>query len=278
MNVPRYNLSGNAVQEISNLRRTVVQEVLAKLASKSNEYGGREKQVRVAKTTSFNHDYPTGIANQYEVRLGKPSFDIEKVGLQGAIGFEEYEPEEDNVRVARMLTPQELPEGTEVNIRLCHEQWYIVTGGTGSTIVWEADTSGYGEGSELCADKVSAELESLRVKVLRRPCGVSTVFGEDEDEYVTVHDDAAGGFLLGRTESDVSGITGFATLLAPKDYGECEWVITWINWFEERQFVQDWYVSGLDIIEEKVNAHVWDWCRLPDEITKGVDCAGGYSE
>ena len=146
-------------------------------------------------------------------------------------------------------------------------------GAVGGMIVWESDEPDLGAEDELCANQVDDAITSLSVRVVRRPCGVDRVHGEDDSGFVTVVDDAAGGFFTGRSDEEMFGISGFAVLMSNRSTGECEWVITWINWFQERTFVQDWYVSGLDIIEEKVNAYVWDWCRLPNEVTEGVDCS-----
>ena len=149
---------------------------------------------------------------------------------------------------------------------------------SGGVILWQADENYAAEDSDLCAEQSGGGITQLRVKVTRRPCGVSRVFGEDDNGYIDVFDDSAGGFLDGRSAADISGVGGFAMLMGPPPGGyDCQWVITWINWFQERQFVQDWYISGMDIVEEKVNAKVWDWCQLPDEITPGTDCENGYS-
>lgn len=137
-----------------------------------------------------------------------------------------------------------------------------------------------GEGDENCIGEDEEEPEAItsrRAKITRRPCGVCRVPGEDDEGYVVVHDSAYGGFLEGRSESQIAGMGGFAAYMSEDEecggYNECQWVIKWMNWFSERQAVQDWYISDLDIIEEKMNIKVWSYCRLPDEITEGVDCA-----
>ena len=128
--------------------------------------------------------------------------------------------------------------------------------------------------TEKANDPTLGKTEELRVEVMGSSCGMGSIYGLGDDGLVTVKDSSAGGFLLERTADELDGITGFATLMntSQNEYEDCEWIITWINWFQERQFMQDWYVRDLDIVEEKANAYVWNWCKLPDEITTGVDC------
>lgn len=153
-----------------------------------------------------------------------------------------------------------------------------------------ASAGGSGSDENGCESRNPTDSIMKRAKVLRRPCGVSKVFGE-EDGYVYVVDDG-GDFFKDRGDDEINGKKGFATLLAPEDessaaggdggsgsgsasessMAECEWVITWINFFREKQVLQDWYVSGTSIVEELINIHVWNDCRLDDEITEGVDC------
>ena len=146
-------------------------------------------------------------------------------------------------------------------------------GGGGSAVLVELEGSPYSAGEETCdADNSIDASGGLLAKIILRPCGVSSVFGETEDGYVEVFDEI--GWLFEQSAFNIDKNRAFAHLMQG-DYG-CKWVLGIPNLFQERQFVQDWYVSGLDIIEEKVNAKVWDWCRLPDEVTPGVDCSDNY--
>lgn len=146
------------------------------------------------------------------------------------------------------------------------------TASKGATILVALEMEYAGEsGDEDCGSRGGVS-GPLLARVLRRPCGVARVQGEDDDGYVEVIDEM--GWLENQSASRVNNKKAFAHLLSAGDSGgECQWVLDIPNLFQERQFVQDWYVSGLDIIEEKVNAHVWNWCRLDDEVTPGVDCA-----
>ena len=158
---------------------------------------------------------------------------------------------------------------------------FVSDSAPGSIITWEAGSAQYApEDDGACPeddDDEQPSSTSLRVKVKRRPCGVETVAQEDAQGYVTVYDDFAGRFLEGRSASALDGVSGFATLLE-QDYGECQWVITWINWFEETQALEDWILAAPDIIIERMNIKVWSKCDLPDEVIEGTDCEPEYGE
>lgn len=265
-----YTLSAGAIAEIRRIPQLIRQEVERRMRQEYYTKGDREKQVRVAKTTSFNHPYPSGQATQYEVVLGRPDFDDTVVGLFEDLDFEKYSTTEGDIRIARLLEKEVIEEGTEVYIQLVHGQWYIIRGGasvSGSAVLIQLEGQGYETGD--CADRQDVDVASgIRAKILRRPCGVQRVFGEDGG-YLTVFDEI--GWLEGQSGADISGKIAFAHLM--EGSYTCEWILDIPNLFQERQFVQDWYVSGLDIVEEKVNARVFSWCQLPDEIFEGVDCA-----
>lgn len=143
---------------------------------------------------------------------------------------------------------------------------------------------------QLCATRVNDAPASARARVVRRPCGVSRVPGEDDNGFVTVNDTAAGKFLEGRTAKSIEGKAGYAAYLSGEDASgsimealaaasisasesdDCVWCILWIDWFIEEQFVRDVIFGEKSITIEKVNAKVWDWCQLPDEIIEGTDC------
>jgi hypothetical protein len=182
-------------------------------------------------------------------------------------------------------------------------RWTLIasSGGAGSIIefVIEPDESssslsGTASGSsassssagddEACANRNNDAPASVRAKVVRRPCGVSRVEQEDDDGYVEVVDSAAGQFLSERQSADIVGKPGFATLLTSSGGGEggggsgsgsvdnCEWVITWIDWHVEKQFVTDVIIAGMSISLERANAKVWSYCSLPTETINGTDC------
>lgn len=172
----------------------------------------------------------------------------------------------------------------------------ISTVPTGGTIEFEIveDTYGYGydatgyEGYEtdnLCGNMPTSTAVGAIGKIIRRPCGASSVFGETNG-FVPLVDSVAGQFLAERKPEDIIGKTGFATLMSAEEtaygeaeygesgYGEttCQWVITWINWFTPQQTVQDVIEKADEITIELENRWVWNHCRLDDEHIYLIDC------
>lgn len=137
----------------------------------------------------------------------------------------------------------------------------------------------------LCSARKKDAPSSVEARVTRRPCGVDVVPGE-VDGFVTVVDSPAGKFLKDREASDLEGKQGFATHMSKSGDDsnstssgddDCEWVITWIDWHVERQFVTDVIFGGNTITIERANAKVWDYCELPDEVIEGTDCVEASS-
>lgn len=120
------SLSDAAVRELRRIPELVRREVEYRMRQAGLDTNSSTRQVRLAKTTSSNHPYPSGPATQYEVQLGRPDFDDTVVGDPGAVTWEAYEPGADYVRVARSVEPVELAEGTLVTVKLFHEKWYII--------------------------------------------------------------------------------------------------------------------------------------------------------
>ena len=269
------NLSAQAIAEIRSIPGLIKREIEHAMRGRTRNTTASERQVRVARTVAFNHPYPTGPATQYEVAFGKPEFDDTTVGLIEVLDFTPYSADAGDVRVARLLEKETIKEGTQVHVRLVHGQWYITRGkpeATGATLV-QLEGNAYGADDETCGGREEVDASNgLTVKIVRRPCGAATVFGE-VDGYLEVFD--LMGWLAGQSPANINGAMAFVHL-TENEYGECEWVLGIPNLFQERQFVQDWYISGLDIIEEKVNARVFGWCQLPNEITIGVNCTTAY--
>ena len=156
-------------------------------------------------------------------------------------------------------------------------RWLVFTppASSGSSILVELEGDGYGYGeSDKCDEKVELDTAGgLQAKVVLRPCGSTSVFGE-VDDHVTVFDDV--GWLAGFSSGDVGGKRAFAHLMHDEYFG-CKWVLDIPNMFRERQVLRDWYVSGKTIIEELENHWVWNHCELENEITEGTDCIEGGS-
>jgi hypothetical protein len=148
--------------------------------------------------------------------------------------------------------------------------------------------------STLCDDQANDAPDSATARVIRRPCGSSSVPGE-EGGFVTVYDSAAGGFLKERQAAELAGKRGFAAYLSNPDYEEpetsgsssvsssidteprCQWIIIWIDWFRTVTGVKDIIFGESTITVERHNFKVWDDCDLADEIIEGTDCDEGSS-
>ena len=161
----------------------------------------------------------------------------------------------------------------------------------GSVSESTSSTSGESSSSDstLCDDRADDAPLSVTAKVIRRPCGLAVVPGEEGGE-VTIFDSAAGEFLAERQAAELEGKKGFAVYLSNPDYVEpeasgsssesvsvsdvpkCQWVITWINWFRWTTGVKDVIVGDGSIKIERHNFKTWDECDLEDEVIEGTDC------
>jgi hypothetical protein len=157
----------------------------------------------------------------------------------------------------------------------------------GSTSTSTSSVSASSDESDLCDDRADDAPTFATARVIRRPCGSSSVPGE-EGGFVTVYDSAAGGFLKERQAAELEGKTGFAAYLSNPAYEEpegsssvsssasdiprCQWVIIWIDWFRWTTGVEDIIFGDNQITVERHNFKVWDECKLEDEVIEGTDC------
>jgi hypothetical protein len=149
-------------------------------------------------------------------------------------------------------------------------------GGGGSMVVFEFDEDEYETESvpTLCSEKSPTENVFYRVRVISAPCGGS-VQGMDDEGYISVND--PGEFLKDRDYRDLPGRIGFANLVSGEpEYegtaGDCQWVITWINFFREITIIQNIIFQEDRIVLKRKKIVVWDDCFLPDEEILGADC------
>jgi hypothetical protein len=145
-------------------------------------------------------------------------------------------------------------------------------GGGGATIMFQIiGPSGAAEAaSNHCDDKLEDAQSEYEATVLYRPCGSTAVEGE-VDGVVTVVD-ASGSFLAGREEAEVEGKIGFATYMLEDGAYECEWVITFIDWWREVQMISDVIQTADEIRFEVKRVEVWDDCDLDPIIIPLTDC------
>lgn len=126
--------------------------------------------------------------------------------------------------------------------------------------------------SDDCDDKLEDAQTSYVARVLRRPCGVARVPQETDDETIVVYD-RLGSFLQGREESEVVGKIGVAAyLVEDPEYNECEWVITFIDWWREVQVITNVIVTEDEIRFEVERLTVWDNCKLDPISIPLTDC------
>jgi hypothetical protein len=175
-------------------------------------------------------------------------------------------------------------------------EFEITDAGSASTSVSTSSSSSSEGDSTLCDDQANDAPDTATARVIRRPCGVATVPGE-EGGFVTVYDSAAGGFLKERQAEELAGKRGFAIYLSNPDYEppeasssssssisssidtepRCQWIIIWIDWFRTVTGVKDIIFGESTITVERHNFKVWDECDLADEIIEGTDCDEGSS-
>jgi hypothetical protein len=145
-------------------------------------------------------------------------------------------------------------------------------GGGGKEVMFTIDEV-YGTAireSDLCDDRLRDAKDRYKATCVKVSCGTGAP-ATDEDGTFEVVDYL--GFLTGRDESDVIGKTGLASYMGSCDgYGECEWVITWIDWFRERTVIVGFTLTDDSLCFEFENVKVWDHCELPDQCIALTDC------
>jgi hypothetical protein len=275
----RYVLGQGAVNELRNIRTLIKGEIEGQLSLTRGNNSGGGRTVRQGETISHNFSYPSS-GNTFEVILGDPEFDVEAVGNQTST-FEAYDNKDEWVRVCHSIDNTYYEEGTRVHVARINERWYILGSGggstsTGSTILFEIATeSGVSEAaSNDCDAKLGDALATYRARVTWRPCGVTRVPDEDDDGFVDVID-PLGSFLDGRENSEVQGKTGVAVYLVEDGGYNCQWVITWIDWFREIQVIHDIIHTEEEIRFKVKRIKTWDDCDLDDIVIPLIDCQDG---
>lgn len=128
--------------------------------------------------------------------------------------------------------------------------------------------------SALCSNldlSLNIKGRSLLVNVITRPCGMTSVSLEDENNQITVYD-TLGSFMYGRTASDAAGRSGHAVLVQDEGSETCYWMITWLDWFDQIQVVSDVRIGQSGITIERKRVDIWRHCDLPDEYILGETC------
>jgi hypothetical protein len=125
--------------------------------------------------------------------------------------------------------------------------------------------------SEHCDDQLKDAKDRYLASCLYRQCGSGVPAGANEDGKYEVVDYF--GFITGREEADVVGKMGLATYMEPCDgYGECEWVITWIDWFRIVTVLTGVRMTDTELCFDRKNVEVWDDCELDPVCIPLTDC------
>lgn len=114
----------------------------------------------------------------------------------------------------------------------------------------------------------------IRATVTHTYCGMSDpVPDEAEDGTVELRDSTCS-FLWGRTDADLRNRKGIAVYMKESDepYGECYWLITWMDMFDEVQMVSDIIIGSRGITIERKKVDIWRECDLPEEWIEGNTC------
>jgi hypothetical protein len=150
---------------------------------------------------------------------------------------------------------------------------FVTGGGGGGQEVMFTISEVYGtatRASDHCDDRLRDAKNKYKATCVKVSCG-SAAPATDENGEFEVHDYL--GFLTGRDESDVIGKTGLASYMGDCDgYGDCEWVITWIDWFRERTVIVGFTMTDDNLCFEFENVKVWDHCELDDQCIPLTDC------
>lgn len=123
-----------------------------------------------------------------------------------------------------------------------------------------------------CDDQLNDAASSYEATVLWRVCCKSRVSGETDAGTITVTD-PLGSFFDGRENSEVQGRKGIAIYLKEDNGYECQWVVSFMDWWREIQVIHD-VIHTADEIRFKVKrVQVWDDCNLDDIVIPLVDCS-----
>jgi hypothetical protein len=150
---------------------------------------------------------------------------------------------------------------------------FVNGGGGGGKMVMFTIDDVYGaasSSSEFCADKKRDAKDRYKATCVKVSCGSGPPETDENGQFEVVD---YLGFLVGREEADVIGKTGMATYMGDcEGYDECEWVITWIDWFRERTVMTGFTMGDTSLCFKFENVKVWDHCKLPDECIPLTDC------
>lgn len=279
------NINDRALQKLGRLDDIINRNIEQKLLTRETPPTTGNRLVRFAKTVAYDFPYPSGSSYKYEIILGRPKWDNKTLDDE-EIEFTPFGPDGSGefVRIMHCIDKITLPEGELVQVALHDRKWHLIDGGGGpiAEIIFTIDEvyGGGEESGERCDEKQRDAESSYKATVVTSSCGAAGVPGLDEDGKVTVHD-KLGSFLEGREEYEVIGKKGVAHYFKPEEsqgggaysYEEdCEWVITWIDWFREVQVVTNVILKEDKIEFELKNVQVWDDCDLdPIEIPL-IDC------
>jgi len=118
--------SPEVANSFMEMQKGLIASIDSRSRSNAKPQGAREKQVRVARTVTVNHAYPTGHANKYEVELGSLTINSTTVGLETPT-FVPYTGGK-NIRIACLKNAIPVPVGTIVWMKLVHGDWWITSG------------------------------------------------------------------------------------------------------------------------------------------------------
>lgn len=130
--------------------------------------------------------------------------------------------------------------------------------------------------SDHCDDQKNDAKAKYKATCVKSCCG-GMPSGANADGTYTVHDHHFEMFLGGiggaREESDIVGKEALVVRMNDcEGYGECEWIVLFINWFRTIQVVTNVVMTATKLKFELKNVEVWDDCELdPIEIDL-TDC------
>jgi len=146
-------------------------------------------------------------------------------------------------------------------------------GGTADIILFRIVEQSDAEAAESndCVDKLKDAGATYEANVTWRPCGVTRVAGEADGGTVTLYDPLNSVFY-NRENSEMSGREGVAVYMQEDGGYECQWVVTFIDWWREVQMISDVIVTEDEIRFEVKTVKVWDDCDLDDIVIPLIDC------
>ena len=124
--------------------------------------------------------------------------------------------------------------------------------------------------SDHCDDKLRDAKDRYMASCVKVSCGSGAPVTDENGQFEVID---YLGFLTGREEADVIGKTGMATYMSDCDgYEQCEWVITWIDWFRERTVMTGFTITDTNLCFDFENVKVWDHCLLDPQCIPLTDC------